>query len=193
MSILLTEFLKNPVSTGSVCPSSAHLAKSLLDSFDWQSARKIVELGPGTGAVTKHILPRLHPDADFFAVEMNPHMAATFHGLFPGVRIITDKAENLRNILSEHDGCRADIIISSLPWANMPSTAQDSTLDAVYESLNDGGCFSTFGYAHGMLLKGARGFRCKLARLFPLPAKTSIIWCNLPPAFCYICHKEKTR
>ncbi|MBA2450709.1 MAG: hypothetical protein H0V51_22075, partial [Chloroflexi bacterium] len=48
----LREFLRNPHELGSITPSSQHLAGALLDQIDFRTARRIVELGPGTGVFT---------------------------------------------------------------------------------------------------------------------------------------------
>jgi SAM-dependent methyltransferase len=67
--------------TASMFPSSRHLANALTRPIDFRRARTIVELGPGTGAVTNEILKRLRPDAKLFAIDINPifidHLTAT--------------------------------------------------------------------------------------------------------------------
>ncbi len=190
MNILLSEFLRNPVTTGSIWPSSSSLAERLLGNFNWETARNVIELGAGTGAVTKHILPRLHHEAKFLAVEMNERLAKDFHEKFPAVKLCADNAGNLHNIMISAKFQRADIIVSSLPWAGMSRTTQDNVLAAVFEALNDGGAFSTFCYIQGMFLTASHRFRRKIFDRFPDTVKTDIAWRNLPPAYCYYCEKK---
>ncbi len=45
----LHEFIKHPKHTGAVAPSSKILAKKMVDVIDFNKAKCIVELGPGTG------------------------------------------------------------------------------------------------------------------------------------------------
>ena len=57
--------------TASMFPSSRYLANALTKPIDFRRARTVVELGPGTGAVTNEILKRMRPDAKLFAVDIN--------------------------------------------------------------------------------------------------------------------------
>ena len=52
-------FLKNPREVGSVIPSSRFLTRRTLECGDIAHARVIVELGPGTGVLTRHALQRM--------------------------------------------------------------------------------------------------------------------------------------
>src|ERR1700709_1613141 len=69
--------------TASMFPSSRYLANALTRPIDFRRARTVLELGPGTGAVTNEILKRLRPDATLFAIDINPtfidHLRATCH------------------------------------------------------------------------------------------------------------------
>ncbi|MCE1273579.1 MAG: hypothetical protein HGB01_06660 [Chlorobiaceae bacterium] len=51
----LKAYLKNPSRTGSVLPSSERVGRAFARQMDRLSAKRIVELGPGTGAITEHI------------------------------------------------------------------------------------------------------------------------------------------
>ncbi|PRP96638.1 hypothetical protein TUN_33020 [Bacillus sp. M21] len=54
----LSEFIKNPKNTGAIAPSSKILATKMVDTINFETAKCIVELGPGTGVFTKEIIKR---------------------------------------------------------------------------------------------------------------------------------------
>src|ERR1035438_5439637 len=66
------ESLKSLSVTASLFPSSRFLASALLRPIDFGTARVIVELGIGTGAITNEILRRLRPNAILIGVDLNP-------------------------------------------------------------------------------------------------------------------------
>ena len=68
----LGQFITHPTSIGAIWPSSPALAAAMLESLPLESARVVVELGPGTGSFTEFILPRIGPDGAYLAVEKNP-------------------------------------------------------------------------------------------------------------------------
>ena len=59
--LFLSHFRKNPRTVGAIAPSSQRLARAMLDGLHLDPDARVVELGPGTGAVTGEIARRL-PD-----------------------------------------------------------------------------------------------------------------------------------
>ena len=70
----LAAALRSPGQFGAVVPSSPSLAAVLASVVPTAGAPVVVELGPGTGAVTTAIDARLPPDARHLAVELDPRM-----------------------------------------------------------------------------------------------------------------------
>jgi phospholipid N-methyltransferase len=175
----------HPKTIGAVAPSSRKLAEAMAPSAELQSARVVVELGAGTGAITGLIRERLRPDATFITLEMNPSAVDRLHRRFRGLHIICDSAENLRLHLDLLGHRHADCIISSLPWSSMDGDVQGRVLESIAASLRPGGCFSTMAYLHASAYPAARRFRADLRRHFSKITKSKVIWANLPPAFVY--------
>jgi len=76
----------------------------------------VVELGPGTGAITAAIQRRLDGRGTHLAIERNPQWAALVQERFPGVRVVRGDVADLAGILADRDG-PADAVVSGLPWA----------------------------------------------------------------------------
>lgn len=189
MSSLFTKFLANPGKVGAFCASSRILAVEMTRHIGMEHAATVVELGPGTGAVTCEIIPRLTDRAKFIAVELDEDMAENLRHIFPRAVICCGCASNLPEILRQNGCSCADTVISGLPWAIFPEKLQDEILDAVLEALPPGGYFSTFAYIQGVMLPAGIRFRRRLESLFSKVETSPIIWRNFPPAFVYRCQK----
>jgi phosphatidylethanolamine/phosphatidyl-N-methylethanolamine N-methyltransferase len=185
----LAEFIQKPLATGSLIPSSSHLAKVMIQGADLQSADVVLECGPGTGAFTGYILQRLNPHAKFAAIEINPQFAAAFRAAHPGVLLYEDSVENLSEICASMGVAGVDCVISGLPWAFFPKSMQVSILDQLMLVLNPGGRFVTFEYLQSVALPGQRSFAALLRDYFGSVSKSSTVWLNFPPAFVFHCRR----
>ena len=185
----LAEFIQKPFVTGSLIPSSSHLARRIVDGAQVPDADVVLEYGPGTGAVTEYILEELQPHAQFAAIEINPQFAAMFRSEYPGIRVFEDSAENVRAICDSMQVQSVDCVISGLPWALFPQSLQVSMLDQMMSVLRPGGRFATFEYVHSMALPAQRKFARLLPDYFNTVSKSPIEWRNLPPAFVFHCRR----
>lgn len=185
----LGAFVRNPLKIGSVAPSSRWLAARMVHDLGLRDARTVVELGPGTGAITGAILDELEAHSLFLAVEYNPAFAMRLARDFPRARVVNDTAERLPELLVEHGREAADCILSSLPFAAFPERLQRRLLDAVARSLQPGGRFVTYAYIPAAWLTGGRRLRHQLASHFERVVTTPIVWRNVPPAFVYRCER----
>jgi phosphatidylethanolamine/phosphatidyl-N-methylethanolamine N-methyltransferase len=172
------EFLRHPVLTGAIAPSSPRLAETMTAGLGLERAVRVVELGPGTGVFTEAVLALLRPEARFTAYEINPRFASSLRERFPDVDVVTGSAEHLA---VDH----VDVVVSGLPWTAMTADRQRRILDAVTAALAPNGRFTTFAYAHAAWTPPARRFAASLRSRFAVVERTSVVWGNLPPAFVY--------
>ncbi len=185
----LTAFVKRPFDTGSITPSSAHLAEAMVEGMGLSDADTVIELGPGTGVFTRVIHERLKPRAHFSCFELNPDLAKSLSLRFPQAHVVNDSAENLDRHLQEIGRTSVDCVISGLPWVVFCEERQRLLLDASVNALKEGGRFSTFAYSHASWLPSGRHFRSLLDSRFRQIETSPVVWRNLPPAFVYRCRK----
>lgn len=177
----LKAFLKNPLRTGSIIQSSPILADKMLEKIDFQNARCIVELGSGSGIITKKILKKMRKDCVLLCFEIEKNLANKLRNLQdPRLIIINDSAEKIDIYLKKHGFQKADCIISSLPLASLPSRTSRSILKNIYAYLPSGGQYIQFQYS---LIS-----RRQIKYLFSSVA-VSFVFLNFPPAFVYVCMK----
>ncbi len=187
----LREFVTKPFTIGAIAPSSRRLAAAMVAGVDFGAARAIVEFGPGLGAFTAAILPRLQRDCRYFAIELHPRMAQLWRERFPGRRLHEDSVRNV-DTLCAREGIApgtVDVIFSGLPWASFPDELQEATLAASLRVLRPGGRLITFGYRIGTILPRGRRFYRRLPRYFSTVTRSPWVWRNLPPAFVVTCVK----
>lgn len=180
---ITTEFLRRPLMTGAVAPSSRRLAYAMTEGAGLERARLVAELGPGTGVFTDAILARLGPDARLVAVELNPVLAARLSATRRDTRLTVVRG-SAADLAAAVDG-PVDAVVSGLPWTVMPQDRRRRILDAVTEVLAPGGRFSTFAYLHAAWTPPARAFTAELACRFDRLERSKAVWANLPPAFVH--------
>ena len=111
--------IKSFKTSGTITPSSKSLIKTLLAPIDFNSANCIIELGPGTGCVTRSILERMSPDCVLICFEVNGDFIEQLTALQDS-RLSVDNAcaSSIRKILDELDIEDVHHIVSSLSLAS---------------------------------------------------------------------------
>ncbi len=186
-------FLKEAVfahqTTGAIAPSSRHLARVIVDKAGVKSARRILELGPGTGVFTEQILRTKADHAHFVALERNENFASRLRHRFPQTAIVQGCATELPSHAATHEIHEADSIVSGLPWTIFDPTLQRTILEGIHNVLGGDGVFATFAYFGPHWLPGGQSFRKMLRSIFPETHTSPVVVRNLPPAFVYYCRK----
>ncbi|HZG89025.1 MAG TPA: methyltransferase domain-containing protein [Pseudonocardia sp.] len=187
----LAAFLRRPATMGAVAPSSRRLAAVLASVVPTHGEPVVVELGPGTGAVSEVIARRLPPGGRHLAVELDPAMVAYLERTRPGLEVVHGDAAELGKLLADRGVDRVDAIICGLPWALFDDDTQSRLLAAISAAVGPTGAFTTFAYLHGMTLPAARRFRATLRRSFEEVVVSATVWRNVPPAFVYLCRRPE--
>ncbi|MBK8092332.1 MAG: methyltransferase domain-containing protein [Verrucomicrobiaceae bacterium] len=185
----LRESCRNWKTVGAVAPSSQNLADLMMKSCAIRDARKILELGPGTGAFTQAISEFMSADARYLGLEVNEAFVQQLRTRFPAMRFEHAGAQEFDLGAAEFAG-GFDAVISGLPWAAFPEGLQRAILGNVLPHLAPNGLFVTFAYYGFHQLPAGRHFRELLESLLPDVHMTEIVWGNVPPAFVYVGRKQ---
>ena len=117
----LRGLVANPRSVGAVAPSSIWLARAVAAQVDLNQPGPILELGPGTGAITEAILKRgISPDR-LTVIEHDPAFAKQIAARFHGIHVITGDAFNLARLLADRGSQRFAAIASGIPLLSRSS------------------------------------------------------------------------
>lgn len=183
------KFLKQSVlnfrKTGAIAASSEKLTSMFIKTANLSEAQVVIELGSGTGVLTKEISKNIKKDTLFFALEINSSFAEETRRRCPKVPVYQDSAKNLAFYLKKHQTKYCDCIISSLPWTLFGKNFRDDLLHEISEALQPGGEFLTFAYINGIFLPRGRDFKDRLNEEFSQIKTTKIVWKNTPPALIY--------
>jgi phosphatidylethanolamine/phosphatidyl-N-methylethanolamine N-methyltransferase len=199
MLSFISQAIKNTYHTGSVWPSSAALAREMTRSMrNANGPRRILEVGPGTGPFTKHILGALRPGDEFHAVEINQSFCdeleeklfSPFREQNPGSSIhLHAKPIEETNVEGEFD-----FIICGLPFNNFPPSDTRAIFKTLLSMLKPGAELVYFEYAcvRGMrsAVVGATG-RKKIKQIDAhgkfmqrrFSGSRELVLANLPPAY----------
>ena len=142
------QWLKSPLRTAAVAPSSAELAAAMIDELP-DDTRRVIELGGGTGAITRALLGAGIQARQLLVLELNEELHAHLHARFPQVRIEEGDARDLAHIARRCgflDRGPADAIVSGLGLLSMPRETQHAILTAAFECLRPDGRFIQFTY-----------------------------------------------
>ncbi len=186
---LFLRFLRHPGRVGALCPSSPALCRMMVCNTGVEQAGLVVELGPGTGVITREILARAGAGTRVLALELDAGLCANLTRRFPSLTVRNESAAELVTILRREQLPVADAVISGLPWAIFPRRLQEEILNAVVAGLRPGGVFTTFAYLQGAWLPAGRRFQLLLRERFARIERTPVVWNNLPPAFVYRCFR----
>lgn len=140
-------FLREPSQVGSVIPSSRFLEQRIVEASNLSVAKRVVELGPGTGGTTRTFLRHLGRDARLLSIELSPY----FHELLVDIadpRHVNHlgSAEDLAEILAAHGMEHPDVVISGIPFSKMPGAVATRVAQAVKDNLVEGGRFIAYQF-----------------------------------------------
>ena len=165
---------------GAVVPSGRLLAEALaLTAVRELEGRDghVIELGAGTGEVTKALLANGIPPERLALVERDPELAAFLRRHFRGPKIVEGDAARLPHLLSAAGVARVATVVSGLPLLSLPAEVVTGIVHGVFDALPRGAALVQFTYGpappvpktlrENLHLVGAHGRR---------------IWRNVPPA-----------
>jgi phosphatidylethanolamine/phosphatidyl-N-methylethanolamine N-methyltransferase len=139
------KFLRHGTAIASVAPSSRWLSRLCVRNVDWQRSSSVVELGGGTGPITRVIAERASPSCRVVVVERDLDFARLLRerfGQFANFEIVTGDVGNLSAILAERGIATVDHIISGLPVPSLAKSVQAELFRAVDSVLKPEGTFN---------------------------------------------------
>jgi phospholipid N-methyltransferase len=134
---------------------------------------RVLEVGPGTGALTRGILARLEPGDSLDLYELNPEFARFLRSELSGRAGVSVYEADATTAISAD--ARYDAIVSSLPLLNMPPEAVRRIFELYTRILVPGGTFSYWDYWLKRLRPAVTPSRAERVRMREVMAITSEI------------------
>ncbi|MBY2914112.1 phospholipid N-methyltransferase PmtA [Rhizobium leguminosarum] len=130
--------MQGPKTVGSIVPTSSITAKRMASVVDIYSGLPVLELGPGTGAITKAILGRGVRPENLVAIEYSTDFHKHLQRTYPGVHFINGDAFDLQSTLGNFSGLTFDSVVSGIPLLNFPMAKRISLLESLLDRLPAG-------------------------------------------------------
>jgi len=181
-TLFLGKFLRQGTAIASLAPSSPWLSRTTLRNIDWQRAGVIVELGAGTGPITRALAEKAPPSCRVVVLERDPDFSRLLRDRFQdrqGFDVVEGDVRDLAEILGERGIAQADYIVSGLPVPSFPKDLQDALFRVVGRVLKPEGTFNQITELPWVYWRFYRKYFDEVQFVFE-PR-------NLPPAGAYFC------
>jgi phosphatidylethanolamine/phosphatidyl-N-methylethanolamine N-methyltransferase len=142
----LKTLLENPRLTGAVAPSGPHLARAMARAAAAGRDGLVIELGPGTGPVTKALIENGVARERLVLVEYDPGFCRLLAQRFHPARVVQGDAYDLGLTLAGHGGQKIAAIVSSLPLLNQPPALRAKLIHDAFALMGPTGVFVQFTY-----------------------------------------------
>lgn len=131
-------WIDRPKTVGSIVPTSSVTARLMASIVDIRSGLPALEVGPGTGVVTKAILALGVKPENLYAVEYSPEFVRHLRRNYPGVNVIEGDGFDLNATLGEHRGLTFDSVVSGVPLLNFPVARRVAYLNGLLDRIPHG-------------------------------------------------------
>jgi phosphatidylethanolamine/phosphatidyl-N-methylethanolamine N-methyltransferase len=178
----LRSWIEKPLHMGAVMPSGRVLARTMAEYVDIKSSGPVVELGPGTGAITSALIDRGVDQKRLVLVEYNPGFCALLRDRYPHAKVVQGDAYKLRDSLWNVLSAPASAVVSGLPLVTKPMLTRLKLIRDAFAALAPGAPFVQFTYSVAPPIpKSLPGVSTEASER---------IWMNLPPARVWVYRKD---
>jgi phosphatidylethanolamine/phosphatidyl-N-methylethanolamine N-methyltransferase len=170
----LRSWMEKPLATGAVMPSSKPLARAMARCVDPAIDGPVIELGPGTGAVTAALVEQgVHPSR-LVLMEFNPAFCRLLRARYPEAAVVRGDAYRIKRLAGSLLRGPAAAVVSGLPLLTKPLELRLRLLADAFTLLAPGAPFVQFTYA----------VVSPIPRSYPgaHAHASERIWLNIPPA-----------
>jgi phosphatidylethanolamine/phosphatidyl-N-methylethanolamine N-methyltransferase len=185
-TLFLGKFLRQGTAIASLAPSSPWLSRTTVRNIDWAKAKILVELGAGTGPITRVLAEKAAPGCKVIVLERDPDFCRLLRERFddrPDFQIIEGDVRDLATILSDRGIGQADHIVSGLPVPSFPVDLRQALFRVVGQVLKPEGTFNQITELPFVYWNFYRRYFESVHFVFE-PR-------NLPPAGAYFCRGVK--
>jgi phospholipid N-methyltransferase len=179
----LQAFLKNPLKVGAITPSSPELAQKMVEEIFPNKKNIVLELGVGTGAITK-FLQEVVPDKEsYLGIEIDKTLVRSLKKNYANLRFVCGNARDVFALHQKSKLGKVGYIICCLPFVSLPNEVGEEIFAEIDRFMQTGCIFRTFQYAHGFFFPSAIKLREYMETRYGKAKKSPLIMKNVPPAY----------
>ena len=178
--LFLKRWLANPLQMGSVVPSSPALCRRVVRCAWPSDGRHVLELGAGTGVISRALLEAGLPPDRLTVVEIVPAMADFLRATLPGVLVLEGDARHLPALLPPDRRGQVSSVICGIPLVLLPLAQQRRFIDAI-EAAAPGRGFLHYSYCVTSPVPAAKhGLAARREAWTPLNVPPASVWRYTP-------------
>ena len=179
----IKESLRNIKEVGTILPSSKYVVAKMIAPINFRKKLTILELGSGSGVITKKLLEKMSSDSQLICFETNKKFYQELKQINNEKMIlINESAEKMKLYLKEFKIEKVDYIVSSVPLAILPKEKTHKILSISVEKLGESGKLIQLQYSK-LLDKKLQSYYNNIDIQFT-PS-------YYLPAFIYTCNNQK--
>lgn len=175
-------WMHGPKTVGSIMPTSVTAARSMASLVNPASGLPVLELGPGTGVITRAILARGLLPENLVSVEYSQDFYARLMADMPCVNFIQGDAFNLADTLGPWRDQKFDSVVSGIPMLNFPMEQRVALLEDLLDRIPAGRPVVQFSYGPSSPIAPRRGNYTV--------AHHDFVMRNVPPARLWVYRRE---
>ena len=145
--LFLMKFLRNPVRVGACLPSSKSLSKRIAKYVMSKKPEVLVELGAGSGIVTKALIEAGMKPENIYALEIDPVLCDYMRKNFPGLNVVEGDVKDIKKMLPKELIGKMTVVLSGLPISIVPEALQNEVIHRSYDLLDKGGELVQYCYS----------------------------------------------
>ena len=173
--------MASPRAVGAVVPASPWLARAIAAQLDPSQDGPVLELGAGTGALTRGILARGISRSRLTVIEYDKELAQSLAAEFAPARVINGDAFDLETTLGKHQSRPFVAVVSGIPLLNFPLERRRALFEAALQRAVPGAPFIQYSYGFHSPISPSADIAVRMAE---------VVWKNLPPARVWVYHKR---
>lgn len=173
--------IENPLQVCSLFPSSPFVGRAMTEVLGRRIESHVIELGAGTGAVTRQLIRNGVEPGKLTLVEIDARLGGHLRRRFPDTDVLIGSAEDLAKVWQERNGENVGAIISTLPMRLFSKKLIYLVMKNSLQVLDEGGMFVQFTYRQTSPVppRVVNALRLKAWRY-------TRVWLNLPPAAIWV-------
>jgi phosphatidylethanolamine/phosphatidyl-N-methylethanolamine N-methyltransferase len=179
--MLLRLFFSAPRDIGTVAASGRVLARAVAAAVDPAVPGHVVELGAGTGALTRGLVAHGIPPERLVLVERQPTLLRLLREHYPTATVLDSDALNFPATVAAAGLKRVAAVVSAVPLLNLPSAVRVGLLRDCFNAMDAQGRFVQITYGTGCPVsrQGLREIGIETRRV-------RTVWLNIPPTHVWV-------
>lgn len=141
------QWLRRPKEMGSITPSSRYFARAIARNVSLTDDQVLLELGAGTGSVTRHLINAGIPAKQIVSVELDPAFQPMLNKIHPDLRVFEGDCTKIDEILAANQIENVGTIVCGIPMVTAPIEFQRTLFGKCFELLPEDGFILQLSYS----------------------------------------------